>query len=856
MLRVVKTENGLVRGIEAADPRITVFRGVPFAAPPVGKNRWRAPQPCDSWEGIRDASRFAPISVQDVPGLGTDIYCREWHVDPETPMDEDCLYLNIWTGAKSADEKLPVLVWFFGGAFQWGYPSEMEFDGERLARRGVIVVSVNYRLNVFGFLAHPQLTREQPEAPANFGNLDQQAGLQWVIRNIAAFGGDPENITIAGQSAGGGSVLSQMACPDNKGLFQRAVIMSAMIRNPYEVKSIGMPEPLMEAEFNGQNFFDFLGVSDLEGARALDAFYIRDKYAEYVRQSPRMATVLDGRFCIGDPIQLFLEGNCADVDVMAGNTQDEFPGLLKKDPADESDVSRWNGIEYTIRSIFGRRSEQGIGRRQYYYKFDTDIPGWDAPGTFHSSDLWFFFETLAKCWRPFTGHHYDLARQMCNYWCNFIRTGDPNGKDCDGTELPYWGTYTAESPCQMIFGTEGVKTEIQYLIPEQQAVMELICDSLEGNTVRSRHELEPVWNSPVQYAEPFAMIEEDGCRTPSQYETVRNICRAPFLYEPEEILRVESYDRTVCYEEGIDYRVENGQLVRTEDSRIPCTGWETFFHADLEEAEEALKNNPVKLDFGPVASLDGRYLDLGAICHPEKVTKWMTVVTYTTKERWKGMVPGGCLEQLPRFSEKLRKKEPVQIILYGDSISCGWDCSGIYGQQPGQPIWPELLLGQMREKWESPVEFHNVSVGGVDSEWAIAHAPKRVAAYHPDLVILGFGMNDRCPGSEFAEKTRRLMEEIQRISPLTEFLLIATTLPNELAHTAPMYFDAYQGEYSDVLRGLCCEGVILADVQEVQRAIQKKKRYIDLTGNWLNHPNDYLARVQAQVIAAVLGLSE
>ena len=141
MIREVKTENGRIRGIEAADPRITAFKGIPFAAPPVGKNRWRAPQPCENWEGIRDASRFAPISVQDVPGLGDTIYNREWNVDPEIPMDEDCLYLNVWTGAKSADEKLPVLVWFYGGALQWGNPAEMEFDGERLARRGVVVVS-------------------------------------------------------------------------------------------------------------------------------------------------------------------------------------------------------------------------------------------------------------------------------------------------------------------------------------------------------------------------------------------------------------------------------------------------------------------------------------------------------------------------------------------------------------------------------------------------------------------------------------------------------------------------------------------------------------------------------------------
>ena len=233
MLRTVKTECGIVRGIEAADPRITAFKGVPFAAPPTGENRWRAPQPCKPWDGVLDCARFAPISMQDTPGLGDGFYNREWHVDPQIPMSEDCLYLNVWTPAKSADEKLPVLVWYFGGGLQWGYTAEMEFDGERMARRGIVVVTVNYRLGVFGFLAHPELTSAQPDAPTNFGNLDQQAGLMWVRRNIAAFGGDPDCITIAGQSAGGGSVMSQITCPANFGHIKRAIIQRRMIRTQY-----------------------------------------------------------------------------------------------------------------------------------------------------------------------------------------------------------------------------------------------------------------------------------------------------------------------------------------------------------------------------------------------------------------------------------------------------------------------------------------------------------------------------------------------------------------------------------------------------------------------------------------------
>lgn len=508
MIRKAKTENGWVRGIEAADPRITAFKGVPFAAPPVGDNRWRAPQPCQDWEGIRDAFRFAPISVQDTPGLGDDIYCREWHVDPDIDMGEDCLYLNIWTGAKSAEERRPVLVWFYGGGLQWGYPAEMEFDGERLARRGVVVVTVNYRINVFGFLAHPQLTKEQPDAPANFGSLDQQAGIRWVVRNIAAFGGDPGNITIAGQSAGGGSVLSQMTCPENFGLFQKAVIMSAMIRDPYGSGSVGTPRPLEEAEESGRCFFEYLGVSTLEEARKLDAFYIREQYARFAADHPRMGTVQDGRFCIGDPLVLFAQGKHAPVAVMAGNTADEFPNFLRADSQEElrrkaeeifgdraaeflafpqlaqpQDGTLWGragGIECTVKSHFLAHEKNGLTQPCYYYRFDADIPGWDRPGTFHSVDLWFFFETLAKCWRPFVGRHYDLARQMCNYWANFIKTGDPNGADADGTPMPDWRPYTKADPCEMVFTGEGPKPDVEADCAFRRFLIEHIGEQQKG----------------------------------------------------------------------------------------------------------------------------------------------------------------------------------------------------------------------------------------------------------------------------------------------------------------------------------------------------------------------------------------
>lgn len=484
MLRIVNTENGTVRGIEAADPRITSFKGIPFAAPPIGENRWRAPQPAADWNGILDCSRFKNISMQDTPGLGTDIYCREWHVDPEIPMGEDCLYLNIWTPAKSADEKLPVLIWYFGGGLQWGYPSEMEFDGERMARRGIIVVSVNYRLGVFGFIAHPELTKSQPDAPTNFGSLDQQAGLMWVRRNISAFGGDPDNITISGQSAGGGSVMSQITCPSNFGHIKRAIVQSGLIRTPYIPDGFGTPCKMEVVEKYGTRFFEeYLGVKTLDEARKLDAFFIRDKYGEYAQSNPRFFTNLDGKFSVGDPMTLCCQGKSANIPILAGNTVDEFHSSIPADNLSElesrakeifgedsetflslpgaketdgnGNYSVVSGIECSCKALFSSLKEQGNNFNCYYYSFNPDIPGDDNPGSFHSSELWFTFETLAKCSRAYVGHHYDLARRMCNYWCNFVKNGDPNGLDSDGTPMPRWDAYTDEHHAGMSFVREG-----------------------------------------------------------------------------------------------------------------------------------------------------------------------------------------------------------------------------------------------------------------------------------------------------------------------------------------------------------------------------------------------------------------
>ncbi len=454
MLRETKTENGKVRGLAGTDPRITVFRGIPFAAPPVGKNRWRAPQPCENWEGTLEAYDFAPISVQDRPGMGTDIYCREWHVDKDIRIDEDNLYLNIWTPAKETDAKLPVLVWFFGGGFQWGYTAEMEFNGEQLAKRGVILVSVNYRLNCFGFMAHPEITAEAPDAPGNFGLLDQKAGLNWVYRNISNFGGDPEKISIAGQSAGGASVMHQVACKDNRNLLKGAAVLSGIIRPKSVDADIFKPLNLKQAEELGKKFIESLGVSSLEEARNLTQEEIFSGYNRFVANNPRMFPIQDGVFCTGDPVDQFTQRDCADIPIMAGNTTDEFS------------FAGDNTVEHSVKYAFTEAGKKAPSQNFFYYRFDPDIPGdgheGDSyPGTFHSVDLWFFFNNLAKCHRPYEGRHYDLARQMCDYLANFVKTGNPNGVGSDKLPLPCWAPYKNDSRNEMEFLGRGATPKVE-----------------------------------------------------------------------------------------------------------------------------------------------------------------------------------------------------------------------------------------------------------------------------------------------------------------------------------------------------------------------------------------------------------
>lgn len=494
MIKETRVENGWVRGVAAADPRVISYKGIPFAAPPVGALRWRAPQPAKDWEGVLDCVRFAPISMQCKPGTDpNNLYTREWNVDPEIPMDEDSLYLNIWTPAKEKDERMPVFVWYFGGGLMEGNPAEMEFNGERIARRGIVVVTINYRLNVFGFLAHPELTAEAPDAPTNFGLLDQAYATKWVKRNIAAFGGDPENITIGGQSAGGRSVQVQLTSPQTEGLFQKAIIMSGIRYGSYQgANSHGMNRTLEQAEADGLDFFQWAGIRNLAEARQLESHTLMELFRNYAGIGSGLgpgtkmwAPVIDGTFQLGHFSEMILKNKRHMVPLLMTNTSSEswempqvqtmaeletlakerfghrsgefLSAVQGENLAQTLENAKFCPMELGMRLYFEATAAEHPELQNYSAVFDGDIPGWDHPGTFHSSDLWFVFESLASCWRPFTGRHYDLARQMCSYVSNFIKTGDPNGKDVDGSALPEWKSYSTckgqmryATPCKQL----------------------------------------------------------------------------------------------------------------------------------------------------------------------------------------------------------------------------------------------------------------------------------------------------------------------------------------------------------------------------------------------------------------------
>ena len=449
----VAVDRGQIVGI--SEGGLTTYKGVPFAAPPVGDLRWREPQPVRPWSGVRTADHFAPACMQ-----------RGVSMPGETPplISEDCLYLNIWSPAQKPDARLPVLVWIYGGGFSNGSASMPLYWGDRLARKGIIVVTIAYRVGPFGFLAHPGLTRESPHATSgNYGLLDQIAALKWVKRNIAAFGGDPERVTIAGQSAGAMSVSILMASPLAKGLFSGAIGESGGFFEPVQIA----PGYLRaNAEHEGEAYAQSLGATSLAALRALPA----EKVLEG-KLASGAHPVVEPYVLPNMPYDAFAAGKQNDVPLLVGANADEAraflnladlhastfgadiekmfgklpPQLYEQYPHATDTEARQSRIDFETDLRFRwdmwtwARLQSATGKSKvFFYSFNQAPPfpsnsvraGWGAS---HFAELWYVFDHLDQDPYQWSTSDRRLADAMSSYWVNFVKTGNPNA-----VGLPDW----------------------------------------------------------------------------------------------------------------------------------------------------------------------------------------------------------------------------------------------------------------------------------------------------------------------------------------------------------------------------------------------------------------------------------
>lgn len=459
---ILTIEGGQIKGVVADDHQeVFVYRGIPYAAPPIGDLRWKEPQPVVAWDGVKIADKFGHPGYQSVHYPGG--YATEWGYGDEAPQSEDCLYLNVWTKAPANPEaKLPVALWIHGGGYREGWGSEPEFDGQEWANKDVVLVSINYRLGVFGFLMHPLLSAESEHGVSgNYGILDQIEALKWIHKNIAQFGGDPDNVTIFGQSAGAGSVKTVCESPLARGYFHKAIIMSGggiTIPNP-DVKETPLPRNSIfrnitkeEAEAESKKVFDWAGLTDLDKMRRAGTETIYALNTIYNAASGKegivtMRPVVDGYVSLETFDQAVMDGTIADVPYMIGFTLNDL-GDMGQGIADFCRV----------------RSEHG--KTAWAYQFARPLPDDGShpevtarlKGAFHSSDLWFVFKSLKHCWRPWTQGDWDLSEKMLTAWTNFAKYSNPNG-----TETETWTPCNAEQPEFMIFQLDTNDVEASHM---------------------------------------------------------------------------------------------------------------------------------------------------------------------------------------------------------------------------------------------------------------------------------------------------------------------------------------------------------------------------------------------------------
>ena len=418
---VLQVSGGKIQGVPSGKADVTVFRGIPYAAAPVGELRWQAPQPVQAWDGVKVCDSFGPICPQPGNKPGT-FYGDEFYWAGTPEESEDCLYLNVWAPTKSLGKnaQLPVAMWIHGGAYMNGYGYEVTMDGDEWASRGVILVTINYRMGSFGFLSHPELTAEQGQS-GNYGTMDQIAALQWVKDNIAAFGGDPSRITIFGQSAGAMSVKTLLVSPLSRDLMAGAIIQSGG-----GLSTRGLTPEGNQADFDarGKAAMDAAGLTTLSAMRAASTAQILGTLRGIL--TPH----LDGKVVTEDFEKAFFDGTIAQVPVMIGYNKDDMGGL------GGAAVDRFCALR------------DSLGCPVYEYEFLRELPTDEAhpssaAGAFHSAELWYVFGTLDRSWRPFTEADHALSARVLDAWTAFCRNGNPG-----------WPAYKQDAPYKQLFDIE------------------------------------------------------------------------------------------------------------------------------------------------------------------------------------------------------------------------------------------------------------------------------------------------------------------------------------------------------------------------------------------------------------------
>jgi len=484
----VHVTGGAIRGYLASPG--AVFKAIPFAEPPVGALRWREPQPVKPWLGVRDATQYSAACVQNPIGTGAFLapLARRYGETLATPrweLSEDCLYLNIWTPEWPVQEPRAVMFWMHGGSNRIGSGNETGYDGAELARHGVLVVTINYRLGPLGFFAHPELTRESPHrSSGNYGLLDQIAALRWVHDNIAKFGGDPARVTVFGESAGSIDAGMLMCSPLTGGLFARAIMESG------PVAGIAYAHTLRRAERFGERVAKLAGGSTIERLRALPAQAILKAAVDAAKEEPNPEFVLDGWVLPRTPQAVFATGRQQPAGLLIGNNGREAsafrgaagaPSAADPGPRKTLRISYGNMAPvamaaYVVDTHMGRTAaadewlndalmtcpaaamaelNAAAGHPSFVYRFRRSIPGKGEGdlGSFHSLELPYVFGALRHPvwnWLTFAKQDEALAAAMQSYWTNFAKTGDPNGGG-----LPRWRPYTAASEQYMEFGNDG-----------------------------------------------------------------------------------------------------------------------------------------------------------------------------------------------------------------------------------------------------------------------------------------------------------------------------------------------------------------------------------------------------------------